>query len=347
MAVEILTRDKYGTWDDFLTRGQKEGGAYLSIAWKEAVEQAYGFKTFYLTVVEENLIKGILPLVLVKRPFGGKLVSLPYCDYGGIVGDDDSTTAMLCERACSLAKTHKVELEVRCSVSSPYLEQHSDYVQVSNKHRMLLELPGTSEALWKGFKSKLRSQINGSRKKGLTVQLGGRKLMNDYYQVISQNMRDLGSPVHAKKWFDCIVRGFDNKGLVGLVYNENIPVAAGVILIHGNVVTIPWASSLRKYNRLSPNMLLYWAFLEYSAKCGFSVFDFGRSTLGEGTYNFKKQWGARPEPLAWYRLDSEASLEQRSNEGLQLRSVLEKVWSRLPLSVANVLGSRFRRYIDL
>jgi FemAB-related protein (PEP-CTERM system-associated) len=341
-----MSPGEYSAWEEFVAKNT-EGGPYLSSAWKKAIEQAYGFKTFYLTISENSDIQGGLPLSLVKRPYGGKLVSLPYCDYGGILGKRESTTALLCERARILAETHKVQLEIRCSTPSPYLEQCSDFVQVSNKKRMLLELSGTSEELWKGFKSKLRSQINGARKKGLTVQLGGLKLLNDYYQVISQNMRDIGSPVHSQKWFHCIVKGYDSKALVGVVYNEKIPIAAGIILMHGDVVTIPWASSLRKYNRLSSNMLLYWTFLEYSAEHEFSFFDFGRSTPGEGTYNFKKQWGAKPVPLAWYRLGAGVSLDQQNKEKHTLRHVTEKVWSRLPLPMANFLGSRLRKYIDL
>ena len=32
----------------------------------------------------------------------------------------------------------------------------------------------------------------------------------------------------------------------------------------------------------------------------YAFFDFGRSSEGEGTYKFKKQWGAKPTPLVWY-----------------------------------------------
>ncbi|MEZ5583585.1 MAG: GNAT family N-acetyltransferase [Candidatus Competibacteraceae bacterium] len=63
---------------------------------------------------------------------------------------------------------------------------------------------------------------------------------------------------------------------------------------------IPWASSLRKYNSLSPNMLLYWSVLEFACKKGYRIFDFGRSTPGEGTYRFKEQWGAKPVQLYWH-----------------------------------------------
>jgi hypothetical protein len=33
-------------------------------------------------------------------------------------------------------------------------------------------------------------------------------------------------------------------------------------------------------------------------------FDFGRSTMNEGTYKFKKQWGCEPTQLHWSEIAS-------------------------------------------
>ena len=71
----------------------------------------------------------------------------------------------------------------------------------------------------------------------------------------------------------------------------------------------PWASSLRQYSKYSPNMLLYWKMLEFACDNGFNYFDFGRSSLDEGTYKFKKQWGASPVPLPWQYI----SLQKQSS----------------------------------
>ena len=43
---------------------------------------------------------------------------------------------------------------------------------------------------------------------------------------------------------------------------ENQAVGCGIILFTKHTVSIPWASTLREYNRLSPNMLLYWSFMK-------------------------------------------------------------------------------------
>jgi CelD/BcsL family acetyltransferase involved in cellulose biosynthesis len=122
--------------------------------------------------------------------------------------------------------------------------------------------------------------------------------------------------------------------------------AAGIILLHKKIVSIPWASSLRKYNRQNPNMLLYWNFLSFAADHGFASFDFGRSTPGEGTYKFKQQWGAEPVALDWVDLlNPDTGLEKNGNS--KLRGHVEKIWQRLPVPLATAAGSMLRRYIDL
>jgi hypothetical protein len=106
---------------------------------------------------------------------------------------------------------------------------------------------------------------------------------------------------------------------------------------------------------MSPNMLLYWTFLTFAADHGYRQFDFGRSTPGEGTYRFKKQWGAEPQQLYWYenRVPAKAKRNQTSNkEGFSAivspgKKFAENVWQRLPRSGTDWLGPKIRKYISL
>ena len=205
------------------------------------------------------------------------------------------------------------------------------------------------------FKSKLRSQVRKPGRDGLYARLGGLELVDDFYPVFEENMRDLGSPVHSKEWIKSILEAYDSRARCGLVYMpDGSPAACGIILLHDYTVSIPWASSLRRFNRYSPNMLLYWSFLEYAADNGFAFFDFGRSTPGEGTYKFKEQWGARPEPLAWMQINPgsgkvepirQGNDQERAQSGL--RNIAEKIFQSMPVPAATFVGSRIRKYISL
>jgi FemAB-related protein (PEP-CTERM system-associated) len=343
--IAFVTESEDSAWDQYVL-SHKHGGPYLTWAWKKAVEKAYRHRAFYLAAFNNREIVGILPLVLVKPPFArGALVSLPFCDYGGILANDDIVGHALLSRALDLASEMRTVLEIRNTCVSPLIEQNERCMQVTDKCRMVLDLPGSSEQLWTGFKSKRRSQVNKAIRDGLIAKLGKEELLADFYLVFSRNMRDLGSPVHAGKWIKAVISTYGKRVRVGVVYKDGVPVGAGIILMHGKTVTIPWASTVRDFNRYSPNMLLYWTFLEFAADHGYRVFDFGRSSPGEGTFSFKKQWGAIPFPLSWYRIDDRPRRQGVVNAG-RFRNAAESFWQRLPLSMANAMGPHLRKYID-
>lgn len=346
--IEIRTNHHTGdhSWDQYVL-SRDQGGPYLGSAWRNAIEKAYGHRTFYLAAYNGPQVVGILPMVRIRHPLIRKrLVSLPFCDYGGILADNDSAAEAILTRAIELSHEMGALLEIRSPGSCLAVEKNAGFVQVTDKCRMILDLPGNAVLLWSGFKSKLRSQVKKASRDGLVARLGREPLLDDFYRVFSRNMRDLGSPVHSRKWIKSIVSAFNGNVRVGVVYKDALPVGAGIILTHGNIVTIPYASTRKEFNRFSPNMLLYWTFLEYAADHGYRFFDFGRSTPGEGTYAFKKQWGAGPFPLYWYRYSDKGVFMNTDSRNGALRHAAEKIWHRLPLAVANGLGPHLRKYID-
>jgi len=193
---------------------------------------------------------------------------------------------------------------------------------------------------------KLRSQIRKAEKNGLSFSWGSEKDIDAFYHVFSRNMHELGSPVHSKKWIEQILLNYGDNARMGLVFKENQPVGCGIILFTKHSVSIPWASTLREYNKLSPNMMLYWNFLKFAADTGKKVFDFGRSTLNEGTYKFKKQWGTEPEQLFWYSVNETPQTSEEAAMGKN-RVRLEQIWQKMPISLVNFIGPKVRKYISL
>jgi serine/alanine adding enzyme len=123
------------------------------------------------------------------------------------------------------------------------------------------------------------------------------------------------------------------------------PVAAGLTYRTAATVEVPWASSIRDYNHLCPNHLLYWSAIETAPARGCEVLDFGRSTPGEGTFKFKEQWGAQPVALHWeYQLIEGTTLPNVGPTNAKYRLAIE-MWKRLPLPLATRLGPRIVRGI--
>jgi len=342
-TIRLAQKSDQGAWDAYVNN-HTEASPYHLWAWGEAVADAYNHQGYYLVAEQDSHLCGVLPLIHMKLSLlQNQLISLPFCDLAGPLADSDAVTAGLEEAAVGLAgKLGVNKTEIRTRPIRP--EQLAQSTQSINKVSMVLELPSSTAELWDGFKSKLRSQVRRAEKNGLSFAWGNATDTEAFYSVFSKNMHELGSPVHSKQWIKAVCTHYGNNARMGLVFSQGLPIGCGIILCAGNKVAIPWASTLRTHNKFSPNMLLYWNLLKFSADNGYKVFDFGRSTPGEGTYRFKQQWGAVPVSLCWRRLGIETS-QGVPGDG-PLRRLVEKIWQRLPDPVANGIGPRLRKYID-
>jgi len=321
--------------------------AYHHPQWLEAIKQVYGYDNYYLVAKEVNSIVGILPICIFKGIFRQEsYCSLPFCDVGGVVTAHEYVREALVKHALQLLnRNNSKHLEIRQRSSG----SRTETAFTNRKVSMLLSLPGCSETLMKGFKSKLRSQIKRAEKNGLTFDCTSEEsAIGDFYEIFASNMHRLGSPVHSLKWFQTIRRLYIDNFLVGRVLCGDKVVGVGIIIFSGNNVSIPWASTLREYNHLAPNMWLYWNLLRISCERKCQTFDFGRSTFQEGTFKFKEQWGAKPVLLDWQYLNqsglSSVSLPLKLGK---TRQFFEFFWKRTPLFVANFLGPKLRKHISL
>ncbi|MCL1979930.1 MAG: FemAB family PEP-CTERM system-associated protein [Proteobacteria bacterium] len=345
MEIRVAQESDQPAWDAYV-RHHPEGLAYHQFAWRLAINKAYGFAGCYLLAEEQGRVSGVLPLILFPAPFFKKrYISLPFCDVGGVLADNASVAAELAEQAISLARGNGIErIEIRATCCPG---ESGGLACVSRKVRMVLDLPGDAATLLAGLKAKLRSQVKKPMRDGLSARVGGLELLDDFYAVFVRNMRDLGSPVHSRRWIAAVLQGYGQQARIAVVYTpEGQPAAAGVMLLHPAVVSNPWASSLRSCKHLNPNMLLYWTMLSFAADNGFPCFDFGRSTPGGGTHKFKQQWGAREVPLHWTELLS-AQVLQTGTGSSPLRAIAEKLWQHLPLNLTASLGPYVRRHIPL
>lgn len=292
----------------------------------------------YLVARDGDDIVGVLPLVRVKSPlFGHFLVSMPFLNYGGPLGTPQAVRA-LAAFAAEMATAESVQvLELRSRFQIPL-----DLPASHRKITVLLDMHDGADALWKRLDSKVRSQIRRPQKDGVTVKLGADQV-DSFYTVFARHMRDLGTPTLPRALFQAIADTFADDVTFACAYHDGKPIACGCGFRWDDEFEITWASSLREHNRMSPNMLVYWELMRHSAGAGVRTFNFGRCTPGGGTHKFKRQWGTTDEQLWWY--EHRAPGATTPAEGHGAASLGPRVWKRLPLAVANMLGPRVVRFI--
>ncbi len=165
-----------------------------------------------------------------------------------------------------------------------------------------------------------------------------------FYDIFAQNMRDLGTPVMPRRFFEAIADVFGEIVEIGVVYCEGEPVAAGWGFIWRDEFEMTWSSALRKYSKSRPNMLLYWSFMQRLIGRGVRCFNFGRCTPGSGTHEFKRQWGGADVPLPWLQWSSQG-LSATPTPERTVYSLGAAAWRRIPRPLADRLGPILARRI--
>ena len=328
------------TWDTFVASAPNSTFAHLA-GWRSIMTGVLGHECLYFAARDRaGALRGVLPLVRVRGLLGHHLISMPFLNDGGPIGEPAAQELLVEHAAAEAGRSGAalLELRSRSDVKGPVEPRH-------RKITVHLPLPSSVELLWeKTFRAKVRSQIRRPTKEGMVARSGLGEL-SAFYEVFSRNMRDLGTPVLPRTFFEQLAEIFGDRVLFTSVSTrEGQAAAASCTLVWREEAEIVWASSLRKYNQLSPNMLLYARTMEESIARGASLFNFGRCTPGGATHKFKLQWGGYDVALPWptWMRNEKGDLPSADSAKFRLATA---VWSRLPLAVANRLGPILSRQL--
>ncbi len=331
--ISVLRQDDDGAaWDAFVAAAPGASFCHLS-GWREIMTEVLGHECLYaVEAADTGAWRGVLPLVRVRsRVFGHYLVSMPFLNAGGPLGEPDARQALGAWAAGEAERSRADLLELRSRDPLP-----GDLRRSNRKITVHLPMPESEDALWRAFPSKLRSQIRRPQKEGLEARFGPEQ-RDAFYGVFAKTMRALGTPVLPADLFARIATVFPDLVEFGVVYCGEEPVAAGCGFRWQGEFELTWAGSLREHARLAPNMLLYWAFMQRMIAHGERVFDFGRCTPGGGTHAFKTQWGGADLALAWAQW-SRKGVESTPSPDRAAFRVAAACWKRLPLAVTNRVG---------
>jgi serine/alanine adding enzyme len=332
--------DDSAQWDLFVASDSRSTFCHQA-GWKKIMSDVLGHESHYLAAVDDaGEWRGVLPLVRVRSVLGHYLISLPFLNDGGPLGKH-AAQEMLVENAVAKAKSsgaRLLELRARHDIPGP--------VTPSNrKISVHLPLPSSIGELWKStLRTKLRTKIRRPEKEGMMFRHGSAEL-DGFYEVFARNMRDLGTPVLPHAFFQGLRSTFGPQVLFAAVYTKSGTPVAGACCLHWrDEMEVTWGSSLREFNHLSPNMLLYCRLMEEAITRNVHVFNFGRCTPGGGTHEFKRQWGGHDVLLPWPSWSREVVTGLPSVDRPIYR-LATSMWRHLPVVVANRIGPMLARFL--
>ena len=199
-------------WDAFVRR--QAGWTHFHLyGWKAVIERVLGHESIYLAARDEGgALTGVLPLVRVQSAlFGHYLVSMPFVNYGGPLGEPAAV------RAPGRRRQSAGRRERRQAAGTPEPQELPLDLPVSHrKVTVVLDLPGDAEALMKAFGAKLRSQVRRPEKEGVTYASAPTRSAPSS-AVFARHMRDLGTPdAAAGGLFEAIAAALSGRRLVRL-----------------------------------------------------------------------------------------------------------------------------------
>jgi FemAB-related protein (PEP-CTERM system-associated) len=344
IAVRPLGQAATAAWDAFV-EAHPDGTFFHRAAWSTIIERAFGHRTLYVYAERDGAITGVLPLAQVKTLlFGNALISVPFCVYGGPLAVDLETAAALSGHAASLLErtgASAVEFRYRgpgggmhgswmSSGDTFWLTRPDLYVTFrkqieTDNDKNLKAIPRKQRAMVrKGIQNGLRSVVHHEVR-----QLHG---------IYAESVRNLGTPVFSRRYFAMLAEVFGDDCDILTVLDGDNPIAAVMNFYFRDEVLPYYGGGTAFARQRAANDFMYWEVMRRAGDRGCRLFDFGRSKLGTGAYDFKKNWGFVPDHLCYrYKLAPGASIPDHNPLNPKYRLFIAG-WKQLPLAVANAIG---------
>ncbi|MBL8728753.1 MAG: FemAB family PEP-CTERM system-associated protein [Planctomycetes bacterium] len=354
LRVRGLLPGEDSRWDAYVSR-HALGTHFHRSGWARVVGDTFRHQPHHLVVEQGRRWLGVLPLFLTKSPFLGRnLVSVPYAVYGGVLGDSEAAQAALLAHAAQLG--HELEVgyvELRHLELRPGERPRSPlYVTFrcelpEDPAEVMLRIPKKARAEVRCAREPAAPAIEGKRRQSFGIRVTPDGSVDELFALFAQNKRRLGSPALPRRWFQGLV---DEFGKAAVIHRAVEPggrtLAAVMSFCFKDTVYAYYSGSLDDVHDTGVNNWIYCAIMEWAIEQGYRRFDFGRSRADSGPARFKKNMGFEAEPLHYEYLLVAAGARlpdfHPSNPRLDLP---RRIWSNMPMFLANRLGARLSRYL--
>jgi FemAB-related protein (PEP-CTERM system-associated) len=320
-------------WDAFVA--SMPGGTFFHRAiWSRVITSAFGHRCHYTLAEQDGAIVGVLPLAHVRTAlFGNTLVSTPFCVYGGPLAVDRETAVALEAHADDLREklgAAALEMRERHPVAGDWLVRPDLYVTFRKP------IAGDHESNMKAIPRKQRAMVRKGIQNGLVSVCNHDVAVA--HRVYAESVRNLGTPVFARRYFAILNEAFADCCDVVTVLDVENPIASVLNFYFRDEVLPYYGGGTAQARQRAGNDFMYWEVMRRAAARDCRLFDFGRSKHGTGSFAFKHNWGFEPEPLHYrYHLAPGGTIPDHNPLNPKYRLFIA-AWKRLPLAVANLLG---------
>lgn len=333
------------------------------LSWQDSICNTYkncSICNYYLK--KGKKIRAVFPFIYLKSMlFGNKIISMPFLDNGGFLGDFSQKDIR------ALIKKIKKDYPKLKGIQIRTNEQMQNYLKVNkylkklnfnvsnNRSQLILNLKSSDEIFSSLSKNTKRMIKIGEKNKLNLVVVESSQEINDFYKIYFKKMKSFGSPQHSKRFFLNLWSGLNPKNIraISCYYNKKLLGTMICYLEKSYVYYIySFTTEDRDLLKYRPNEFLYWNFIKWSADSGYNYFDFGQVELNskkgshaEGIYNFKKKWGGELFKRTYYDFPNKGE-NTNINKNSNLKK-LRALWSKLPDGLIKLIGPKISSNLGL
>jgi FemAB-related protein (PEP-CTERM system-associated) len=340
--IEVASRSNLDEWQSFVD-SQRQSHALHHSGWFHVLVGSSAVKPLFLMArADDGAIVGVMPAYLSRSAISGAHVTT--LD-GGILAAHPAAAATLVEHA----REHLIPERAKYFLLRGALRDDGDAHCGDSEYVVsVVDTRQSSDHMWERIKKKTRWYIRQGEKQGFSVRQDPELANIDtFYALYAAHVHRLGTPVMGKGMMRAMVRYLGPQRLRLLLVERSGRIVGGMLMVVANRGFLDLYALVRHDLRdTAAGYLLYWKALELASCEQAAELNLGRSAVGSGTHLFKMKWGGRDEPLV-YRYYSAPGTGRV--DGLEKyhgkETLVQRVWRRLPLWVANRIGPVVRRQL--
>jgi lipid II:glycine glycyltransferase (peptidoglycan interpeptide bridge formation enzyme) len=343
MNIKIINPLEFQNWDD-LTKSTEACSIFHSTAWARVLYNSYGYKPLYFTVIHDNELSVLVPLMEINSFFTGRRgVSLPFSDYCEPIIKDNNKIAEVLDYIFEYGKKagwKSVELRPTQTMSAHFPHAATYYGHTLN-------LSVDEQSIFSNFRNSIKRNIRKAVKVGVTVKICHTlDSIKEYYRLHNLTRKKHGVPPQPFYFFNNIFRHIIDKnlGIVLLAYFKGNCVAGNVYFHYNNNAYYKYGASDLQYQDLRASNLVMWEAIKFYAQNNFQHFCFGRTNPNnKGLLQFKNGWGVEETVIKYFKYDlkkNEYVKEEYLNQANKNRLI-----SHLPFPLLKIVGQIFYKHI--
>lgn len=319
-------------------------GIFHTAAWARVLHAAYGFRPRVLVAQDvAGVMRAAVPLTVLRPwPRRPRAVTQPFADECALLARDGASREFLHAAVLDHARRSGwLHWELRGAGAPAGTPSSTTY------HGHQLTLHAASARCPAEAEPAVHRCVRQAERAGVTVEFGhDERFLRRFHALYVRTRRRHGAPPAPWRFFSALRSAVlaTGHGFAAIAARGGEDLAAAVFLLSGERALYKYGASDPERHHLRPNHLVMARAAAHCARCGCSVLDLGRTSIGaEGLRRYKLSWGAAERRIDYTRLELSSGRALRAPDRARGRAAA--LLRLLPSPLFRALGAALHPHL--